>query len=142
MIECLGRSSRGIEMSDELLPCKIHGIKPKRIAFAKGVFSDPYCPKCNEDIVKKYEQEEIRKWNEANASDELLKPCVCRFCGGIPGIHDREEKTDFGCVGCSDCFHAIEIKLEPFESINFVIKKWNARNEKHNPFIKDKENAK
>lgn len=67
--------------------------------------------------------------------------CPCRFCGGKPSIQKLEPITfimdDCGCFHVQQLKEIVEknIKYVGGLDIMFLIKLWNARNEKHNPFV-------
>lgn len=79
-------------------------------------------------------------------SDEFLYPC--RYCGKIPKlklncIFPNEITLAEDCL----CHHAEQIMLYIGNLVKMglnlnvperLIKTWNARNEKHNPFLGDK----
>lgn len=68
-----------------------------------------------------------------NMSDKVLP---CRFCGGIPIESERAGKyNDCGCFAFIEL--AYSIKHAVYQDLAYTLEKWNARNEKFNPFIKN-----
>lgn len=61
----------------------------------------------------------------------------CRFCGTLPALQTRETKwgEEYGIL-CEKCFHMASptFMLDLYKLKNA----WQARNEKHNPFIPEK----
>jgi len=79
-------------------------------------------------------------------SDKPLYPC--RFCGEypsiktkddpvlyVPGFSKKEQETLYA-IKCDKCLHAVYPIY--VDSLPMLKEAWNARNERYNPFIKDK----
>lgn len=98
------------------------------------IITNEYC-KTTEKIECKIRQP---KWDNRNI--EIKR---CRFCGGIPTIDLSQDNIIHDC----GCCHVIEIGniivdgFRPID-IDMFIEKWNARNEKFNPFLEYKNNEK
>lgn len=61
----------------------------------------------------------------------------CRFCGSFPTLKQIEDRFGivFGIM-CDKCFHMASPHY--MRDINRLKEAWQARNEKHNPFIEEK----
>lgn len=60
----------------------------------------------------------------------------CRFCGTLPALQTRETKwgEEYGIL-CEKCFHIASPTF--MRDLDKLKNAWQARNEKHNPFIKE-----